>query len=175
MASKMVSGLGKLGRRVAAATADRARNTRAMLGFIARCYGVVPPGTTSLTLEESQYYLGRQMEHEIEQVRQSDDDNVRRLVDLDAKRKERDRAVVEVYCFDQLEMAAWTRQPAKDHTAGPGCGIPTSCCRRRSSRASTSTARRRPPVSTGRWTVWAGPSRSCPGRRSTRSTPWCRR
>ena len=59
MASKQVSGLGKLGRRVAAATADRARNTRAMLGFIVRCSGVVPPGTTSLTLEEAQYYLGQ--------------------------------------------------------------------------------------------------------------------
>ena len=97
MASKLVSGLDKVGHRVAAATADRDRNRRAMEGFIARCSDVVPPGTTSLTIEESQYHLGRQMEFEIEEVRRSDDDNVRQLVDLDAKRKERDRAVVEVY------------------------------------------------------------------------------
>ncbi len=97
MSSKQVTGLGKLGRRVAASTADPDRNTRAMTGFIHRCSEVVPPGTTSVTLAEAQYYLGRQIEHEIEEVRQRDNDNVRRLVDLDAMRQERDQAVVEVY------------------------------------------------------------------------------
>ena len=58
MSSKQVTGLGKLGRRVAAATADPERNTRAMTGFIVRCSDVVPPGTTSVTLAEAQYYLG---------------------------------------------------------------------------------------------------------------------
>ena len=58
-------------RGVAAATAEQARNTRAMMGFIARCSGVVPPGTTSLTLAEAQFYLGRQIEHEIDEVRRS--------------------------------------------------------------------------------------------------------
>ena len=76
MATKQVTGLGKLGLRVAATTADRARNERAMQGVIARCADVVPPGTTSITLEEAQYYAGRQIQFEITSVRERDNAHV---------------------------------------------------------------------------------------------------
>ena len=97
MASKMVTGLEKLGRRVAATTAEPARNERAMRGVIARCADVVPPETASITLAEAQHYLGRQIELEIESVCWRDGAHIRELADLDVLRKERDAAVVELY------------------------------------------------------------------------------
>ena len=89
MSSKMIADQRKLGRRVAATTADRPRNARAMQGVIDRCADVVPEGTTSLTLDEAQYYLGRQLEFEMEAARQRDDAHVQELVNLDAERQER--------------------------------------------------------------------------------------
>ncbi len=97
MSSKMITDQRKLGRRVAATTADRQRNDRAVQGVIDRCSDVVPEGTTSLTLEETQYYLGQQIGFEMEAARFRDDAHVKGLVDLDAKRKERDTATVELY------------------------------------------------------------------------------
>ncbi len=83
--------------RVAAATSDQGRNDKAMLGLIERCAEVVPEGTTSLTLSEAQFYVGRQIQVEIEKVRFGDDDHVRNLVGADARRQVRNRAVTEVY------------------------------------------------------------------------------
>ncbi len=97
MASKLVSHRWKLGVRVAAATGDAVRNDRAMLGLIARCSDVVPPGTTSLTLAEAQYYVGRQIEVETLRLRLGDDDHVKKLVGVDALRQARNGAVTELY------------------------------------------------------------------------------
>ncbi|MCP3963546.1 MAG: hypothetical protein GY719_37395 [bacterium] len=97
MSSKQINNLGKLGSRVAAATSDPRRNRRAMAGVIARCADVVPEGTTSITLEEAQHYLGRQLEHEIRAVRGLDDDHVETLIDSRDTRRERDDASAETY------------------------------------------------------------------------------
>ncbi len=97
MASKMVSGTVKLGRRVAAAGADRARNLRVVQGVIELCSDVVPPGTTSLTLEQAQYYLGQQILHDIGRLQRDDDENVGRQVELGEERQVRDQAYTELY------------------------------------------------------------------------------
>ncbi len=97
MASKQVSNLWKLGTRVAAATGDPERNERAMRRLIERCADAVPAGTTSLTLAEAQYYVGKQIEIEKERLRLGDDDHVKNLVGVDAQRQARDAAVGELY------------------------------------------------------------------------------
>ncbi len=97
MASRQVSKLWKLGIRVAAATGDQERNDKAMIGLIERCADVVPEGTTSLTVSEAQYYVGRQIEFETEKLRRGDDDHVKKLVGVDAQRQARNGAVTEVY------------------------------------------------------------------------------
>lgn len=73
MASRMVSGLRKLGARVASNTSDRTRNQRTVQGLIERCSDVVPEGTTTLTLDEAQFYLGQQIRFEAEALRLQDD------------------------------------------------------------------------------------------------------
>jgi hypothetical protein len=97
MASKMVSGTVKQGRRVAATTADRTRNQRAVRGVIELCSDVLPPGTTSLTLEEAQYYVGRQIAHGIDRLQLDDDEHLGRQVELGEERQVRDRAYAELY------------------------------------------------------------------------------
>ena len=117
MATKQVTGLGKLGLRVAATTADRARNGRAMQGVIARCEDVVPPGTTSITLEEAQYYAGRQIQFEITLVRERDNAHVAGLLGTHEQRRERDAATAEVYGTLLLARRAY------EATHGEGTGI----------------------------------------------------
>ncbi len=117
MASKQVSNLGKLGVRVAASTSDPGRNNKAMLGLIERCSDVVPAGTTSLTLSEAQYYVGRQIEVEIERARLGDDDHVKKLVGVDAQRQERNAAVTEVYGVMLRTRTAF------EAVFGPGTGV----------------------------------------------------
>ncbi len=97
MASKLVNNLGKLGVRVAAATSDPERNDKAMRGLIERCADVVPEGTTSLTLAEAQFFVGRQIELEIATLRRGDNEHVRKLVGVDALRQARNEAATEVY------------------------------------------------------------------------------
>ncbi len=97
MATKMVSMAVKLGRRVAAASVDRARNQRAVSGVIELCSDVLPPGTTSLTLEEAQYYVGRQIAHGIDRLQEGDDEHLGRQVELNGERQVRDRAYTQLY------------------------------------------------------------------------------
>ena len=97
MASKQVSDRWKLGMRVAAATSDPARNEKAMRGLIARCADAVPEGTASLSVAEAQYYVGRQIELDTERLRLGEHDHQKNLVGVDARRRERDAAVAEVY------------------------------------------------------------------------------
>ena len=117
MSSKQVSNLWKLGVRVAAATSDQERNNKAMRGLIERCGEVVPEGTTSLTLAEAQFYVGRQIEVEIERLRLGDDDHVQTLVGVDAQRQARNRAVTELY-----GVLLRTRR-AFEAVFGPGSGV----------------------------------------------------
>ena len=97
MASKQVRNLWQLGARVAASAADQGRNDKAMRGLIERCADVVPEGTTSLTVAEAQHYVGRQIEVETARLRAGDDDHVKTLVGVDARRQARNDAVTEVY------------------------------------------------------------------------------
>lgn len=97
MSSKLVTNSGKLGIRVAANTADRNRNQRAMLGVIGRCRDVVPEGTTSLTLEEAQYYVGQQIAYEIAEASAHDDEHVGQQVSVYKQQVVRDRSFGEVY------------------------------------------------------------------------------
>ena len=97
MASKMVSDSVKLGRRVAATTADRARNQRVVQGVITLCADVVPEGTTSLSLEEAQYYVGRQIGHGMSRLENVDDENLGRQVELGEERQARDQAYTQLY------------------------------------------------------------------------------
>ncbi len=68
-----------------------------MQGLIERCADVVPEGTTSLTLSEAQFYVGRQIEVETLRLRLGDDDHVKNLVGVDAQRQARNLAVAELY------------------------------------------------------------------------------
>ena len=97
MASMMVSGQWKLALRVAAAGSDRERNAKAQQGIIERCSDVIPEGTASLTVEEVQFYVSLQIEHEMELARLMDDENVEREVETIGKRLVRDESYAEVY------------------------------------------------------------------------------
>ncbi len=97
MASIMVSGQWKLALRVAAAGIDRERNEKAQQGIIERCSDVIPEGTVSLTVEEAQYYISRQIDHDMELARLSDDDNVGGEVEVLGSRLLRDESYAEVY------------------------------------------------------------------------------
>ena len=99
MSSKLVYGTAKLGNRVAATTANPARNRRAMQGLIELCSDVVPEGTTSLTVEEAQHYLGRQIEHNIRELRAEDDDHVAQMTELGEERQLRNRSFTELYAM----------------------------------------------------------------------------
>ncbi len=116
MSSRLVHGTAKLGGRVAATTADPERNRRAMQGLIELCSDVVPAGTTSLTLEEAQHYLGRQIEHDIEELRADDDDHVAQVTGLGEERQVRDRSFTTLYA-----MLLQARR-AVEVIHGPGSG-----------------------------------------------------
>ena len=128
MASKMVSGTVKLARRVAATTSDRPRNQRVAQGVIELCADVVPAGTTTLSLEETQYYVGQQMEHDLNELQQADDENVARQVELGEERQVRDRAYTKLYglTLTAARLVEIAHGPeARKKLVGPDGEVPT--------------------------------------------------
>ena len=124
----MVSRAVKLGRRVAATSADRERNLRVVQGVIELCSDVLPPGTTSLTLEEAQYYVGRQIAHGIDRLQQGDDENVARQVQLGEERQIRDRAYDQLYglTLAAVRVAEIGHGPeSRQKLLGPDGEVPT--------------------------------------------------
>ncbi len=128
MATKMVSRAVKLGRRVAAATADRGRNQRIVQGVIELCSDVLPPGKTSLTLEEAQFYVGRQIEHDLGRLQEGDDEHLGRQVELSEERRVRDRAYAQLYglILQVLRIVEIAHGPeSRQKLLGPEREVPT--------------------------------------------------
>jgi len=82
----------------------------------------------TLSLEETQHYVGRQMEHEMNELQLADDENVARQVELGEERQVRDLAVAKLYGLTlvAVRVVEITHGPeARQKLLGPDGEVPT--------------------------------------------------